>query len=132
MSGQYLFRTILVCLTLAVAGCASTIGNVSDLGQTTFNVGATHKSEVAEVLGFPSNRATDESFEYWGYRQSPKLTGLIYALPTGSNTVTTYSSTKLPDGPAMMDSVAVIYTFDAEGILVDVFESNQNQRMNHD
>lgn len=119
-------RIATVSLVLVLAGCASTIGNVSDLEHTTFRVGVTHRSEVADTLGFPSNRVTDDSHEYWGYRQKPELTGLIYALPTGANTVTTYTSTKIPDGPAMMDSVAVIYTFDAGGILIDVFESEQD------
>ncbi len=119
-------RIAVLSLVFALNGCASTIGNVSDLEQATFSVGATHKNEVANVLGFPSNRATDESLEYWGYRESPELTGLIYALPTSTTTVTTYTATKIPDGPAMMDSAAVIYTFDAEGILVDVFENERN------
>ncbi|MBT8137972.1 MAG: hypothetical protein KJO54_13230 [Gammaproteobacteria bacterium] len=125
MSTRSAIRIAISTLTIALVGCASTIGNVVDLEQTTFRVGATHKSEVANVLGFPANRETDDSLEYWGYRQKPELTGLVYALPTGSNTVTTYTATKT-SGPTMMDSVAVIYTFDADGILTSVFESDQD------
>jgi len=117
---------LILSAVIGLAGCASTIGNVSDIGQATFSVGKTHKNEVANVLGFPSNRATDDLHEYWGYRQSPELTGLVYALPTSSTTVTTYTASKIPDGPAMMDSAAVIYTFNAAGILTDVFENDQN------
>lgn len=123
------FRSVglifVLCAGIGLAGCASTIGNVSSLDQTTFRVGSTHKNEVANVLGFPSNRATDDLHEYWGYRQSPELTGLVYALPTSTTTVTTYTATKIPDGPAMMDSAAVIYTFDSNGTLIDVFENEQ-------
>lgn len=126
MSVHSAIRIAIISLTLAAAGCASTIGNVSDLDHTTFTVGATHKNDIADTLGFPSSRVSDESFEYWGYRQKPELTGLVYALPTGANTVTTYTSTKIRNGPVMMDSAAVIYTFGADGILVDIFENEQD------
>ena len=79
---------------LAMSACASTIGNVTDLQEVSFEIGSTHKSEVSDVLGFPASRDTESGLEYWGYRQKPELTGVIYALPTSSTTVTTYSATK--------------------------------------
>lgn len=112
--------------TLGLSGCASTIGNVSDLNEVSFEIGSTHKSQVSDVLGFPASRETESGLEYWGYRDKPELTGVIYALPTSSTTVTTYSATKPYAGPIRMDSVAVIYTFDSAGVLIDVFESNQD------
>lgn len=111
---------------LGATGCASTIGNVSNLENATFEIGGTHKNEVADFLGFPASRETEAGLEYWGYRQKPELTGLIYAVPTGPTTVTTYQASNLGAGPARMDSAAVIYTFDADGILIDVFERDKD------
>ena len=111
--------------TLSFAsGCASTIGNVSDLKQVTFEIGTTHKSEVADTLGFPESRATDQDLEYWGYRSKPQLSGVIYAVPTAPNTVSTMTTT-INNGRVQMDNAAVIYTFDATGTLTHVQEQTK-------
>ncbi|HEX7062670.1 MAG TPA: hypothetical protein VF200_11910 [Woeseiaceae bacterium] len=108
--------------TSLVTGCASTIGNTADIGQVTFEVGKTNKNEVANTLGFPQNRVVQDGTEYWGYRGKPELTGLVYALPSGPNTVTTYQATKIRTEPLQMDSVDVIYAFDDNGTLIGIHE----------
>lgn len=119
-------RTSAVLLCLVGSGCASTIGNRAALDEVAFEVGKTHKSQISNVLGFPSNRQTDDTHEFWGYRDKPELYGLVYALPTGTNTVTTYTATKIASGSIQMDSAAIIYTFDSSGTLVDVYERDKN------
>lgn len=109
------------------AGCASTIGNTAAIDQMTFRVGTTHKNEVANTLGFPQNRVVADGVEYWGYRDRPELTGLVYALPSGPNTVTTYQTTKVRTEPLQMDSVAVIYAFDDNGTLIGIHEPAEQQ-----
>lgn len=108
-----------ICL---VTGCASTVGNMADIDQVTFEIGTTHKNDVANTLGFPQNRVVLDGVEYWGYRDKPELTGLVYALPTSSTTVTTYQVTKLRTEPLQMDDVDVIYAFDDHGTLVGIHE----------
>lgn len=112
----------LVACTWLMTGCASTIGNTADIQQVTFEVGKTHRNDVANTLGFPQNRVVQDGVEYWGYRDKPELTGLVYALPTGTNTVTTFQSTKIRTEPLQMDSVDVIYAFDDTGTLVGIHE----------
>lgn len=108
-----------ICL---VTGCASTVGNMADIDQVTFEIGTTHKNDVANTLGFPQNRVVLDGVEYWGYRDKPELTGLVYALPSSSTTVTTYQVTKLRTEPLQMDDVDVIYAFDDHGTLVGIHE----------
>lgn len=108
-----------ICL---VTGCASTVGNMADIDQVTFEIGTTHKNDVANTLGFPQNRVVVDGVEYWGYRDKPELTGLVYALPSSSTTVTTYQVTKLRTEPLQMDDVDVIYAFDDHGTLVGIHE----------
>lgn len=108
-----------ICL---VTGCASTVGNMADIDQVTFEIGTTHKNDVANTLGFPQNRVVVDGVEYWGYRDKPELTGLVYALPTSSTTVTTYQATKIRTEPLQMDDVDVIYAFDDHGTLVGIHE----------
>ena len=102
------------------SGCASTIGNVSDIKEAEFQVDQTHKSEVAEVLGFPEHRVVEEETEYWGYRAKPALSGVVYAFPSGSNSVSTYTVTDIHNVPRGMNAAAVIYAFDERGVLVQV------------
>lgn len=110
-----------------VAGCASTIGNTADIDQVTFEVGSTHKNEVTNTLGFPQNRALEDGIEYWGYGDTPELTGVVYALPSGPNTVTTYQTTKIRTSPLQMDSVDVIYAFDHSGTLIGIHEPAKHE-----
>lgn len=113
---------VLISTLVCTAGCASTIGNPSKVDEVTFAVGSTHKNEVANALGFPQNRAVEDGTEYWGYRDTPELSGIVYAVPTGANTVTTYQTAKARSKPLQMDSVDIIYAFDGNGTLVDIYE----------
>lgn len=117
----------LVALIWLVTGCASTIGNTADIDRVTFEIGTTHKDDVANTLGFPQNRVVADGTEYWGYRDKPELTGVMYALPTGAGTVTTFQTTKIRALPLRMDSVDVIYAFDESGTLVGVHEPAEQE-----
>ncbi|MGE0407948.1 MAG: hypothetical protein AB7P23_01650 [Amphiplicatus sp.] len=120
--------TWLAALALVAAGgCASTIGNLSDIESTKFVIGETQKSDVAETLGFPQSRATEDGFEYWGYRKNPRLSGVIYALPSGPNTVTTYQTTVIEGGPPRFRDAHMIYVFDGAGALTDVIENDKRK-----
>lgn len=90
-------------------------------------MGRTTKAQVAERLGLPAkiNRAEDGKTEAWAYRKSPKITGIMYAVPTvsGGQLATqpielSYSRRDLPS------DIAAIYIFDNNGILTHVDRVN--------
>ncbi|MGI9328369.1 MAG: hypothetical protein ACR2PZ_24345 [Pseudomonadales bacterium] len=122
---MFRLTTLLILSVLVCTGCASTIGNVSDINEVAFEVGGTNKSQVADALGFPEHRVVENKIEYWGYRNKPALAGVIYAFPSGGNTVTTYTVTDIHNVPLGMTAAAVIYAFDDDGVLVDVREANK-------
>lgn len=122
MMARARLATVVAASLWLMSGCASTIGNTADLDQVTFEVGTTRKDDVSNTLGFPQNRVMEEGIEYWGYRDKPELTGLVYALPSGANTVTTYQTTRIRTTPLQMDSVDVIYAFDDSGTLIGIHE----------
>ncbi|HHJ14804.1 MAG TPA: hypothetical protein ENJ79_10625 [Gammaproteobacteria bacterium] len=109
-------------LASVLTGCASTIGNRAKLSEVTFEVGKTNKDIVASTLGLPANISQSEALglEYWAYRDKPELTGVIYALPTGGGTVSSFTASTGQDGSYDFEDAAVIYIFDKNGIMVDV------------
>lgn len=123
----HFLQSVLIAILLLMSGCASTIGNRSNIEEVTFEVGKTSKVEVAEVLGLPSSRATHAQQEFWGYRKGPSLTGLIYALPSATNQVTTGSVSVPERYRANMAEAAVIYSFDPDGILNQVIKPSSKQ-----
>lgn len=110
----------LLCALLA-AGCAPTIGNRADVNSVTFEIGKTHKKTVAETLGLPADITHSEALgrEYWAYRKEPALTGVMYAMPTGAGTVTTYQVSTGKTGEYDYQDAAIVYVFDRDGVLLD-------------
>ena len=107
---------------MALTGCASTIGNKTDVSSVTFEVGRTNKNTVAQTLGLPADisRSTALGREYWAYQDKPELTGIMYALPSGGGTVSTYNVSTGETGDYEFDDAAVVYVFDKSGVLLDV------------
>lgn len=120
MDTQYRSRICSLVLVFIASGCASTIGNRVDLHDTSFTVGVTTKTEVANVLGYPEHRTAIEGEEYWGYPDRPELTGVIYAVPTSNNTVTTYHVSRLNTLPPSFERAKVVYVFDPSGTLANI------------
>ncbi|MES9902410.1 MAG: hypothetical protein ABW168_06975 [Sedimenticola sp.] len=117
-----LLSALLLSLIVLLVGCAPTIGNRESVSSVTFEVGKTSKSTVAETLGLPADISRSEALarEYWAYQDETTLTGVIYALPTGGGTVTTYHASTGESGAYKFENAAVVYVFDKDGILIDV------------
>jgi len=112
----------LLASLLALSGCASTIGNKTDISSVTFEVGNTKKGTVANTLGLPADISRSGALgrEYWAYRDKPELTGVMYALPSGGGSTTTHHFSTGEDGTYDFEDAAVVYVFDNTGTLVDV------------
>lgn len=109
-----------VALLLTTA-CAPTIGNKADVSKVTFEIGKTTKETVADTLGLPADISRSDALgrEYWAYQEKPKLTSVMYALPSGAGTVTTYQMSTGETGEYDFDDAAVVYVFDRNGVLLD-------------
>ncbi len=116
------FLTLVLASALAVGGCASTIGNRTDIASVTFEVGKTDKNTVANTLGLPANISRSDGLgrEYWAYRDKPELVGVMYAMPTGGGTVSTFNVATGETGAYEFEDAAVVYVFDDAGVLVGV------------
>lgn len=119
----------LLFTALVVTGCASSIGNKADVSKVTFEVGRTDKTTVANTLGLPADISRSEAVgrEYWAYRDKPELVGIMYALPTGGGTVTSFTASTGKDGSYQFEDAAIVYVFDQAGILIDVRKPEAKQ-----
>ncbi|MBR9883405.1 MAG: hypothetical protein GYB21_06995 [Oceanospirillales bacterium] len=115
-------RAILLVSSLLLSACAPTIGNKQDVRTTSFFMGETTKQEVMDVLGLPAEISKSDALglEYWAYRDSPELTGLIIPIPTGTASVQTTQFGTGNDGEYQFEDAAAIYVFDTANKLINV------------
>lgn len=113
-------RIFAIFIALILSGCASSVGNRTSFEDTKFVVGKTQKQEIATALGLPSEVSHSDGLLLWGYPDSPELTGLIVAVPTGSM-VTTYAI-DVAATEKSFNQAKMIYGFDEEGVLRRVFD----------
>ncbi|MBN8240686.1 hypothetical protein JF541_16115 [Marinobacter hydrocarbonoclasticus] len=126
MEHTYLHRIIALYITIILSGCATSVGNRTSFENTRFVVGETQQQEVAKVLGLPSEISHSEGLLLWGYPEAPELSGLIVAIPTGSNVVSTYAiDTASEEGE--FNQSQMIYAFDEDGILRQVSDQRQKK-----
>lgn len=111
-------RIFSILLALLFVGCSTSLGHRTELAQAPLQAGETHKSEVAEILGFPWRMQSDPDtgYEFWAYKEKPALSGVYYAVPTGASTATAYTVTISQPVPEFSDA-ALICTFNREGVL---------------
>lgn len=114
-------RIFAICIALILSGCATSVGNRTSFEDTKFVVGKTLKQEVATALGLPSEVSNAEGLLLWGYPDSPELVGLIIAVPTGPNVVSTYAI-DVTDSEQSFNQAKMIYGFDEDGVLRRVLD----------
>lgn len=109
---------------LLLGACAPTIGNRVDLEKVKFEVGVTHKNDVADILGLPNaiEKGKGDGLEYWAYNDKPELTGLILPVVSASGTGTFSADTvTIPRfSSGKVRPAALICAFDSNDILVNL------------
>lgn len=113
---------LVLLASLFLAACAPTIGNKQDVRNASFMLGQSDKQEVMDVLGLPAEITHSEALglEYWAYRDSPELTGIMIAMPTSGGTVQMDTIATGENTAYEFKDAAAIYIFDAEQKLIDV------------
>ena len=101
-----------------LAGCASSLGPPVALQEARLEIGQTHKSQVAELLGFPSDMKRDRTSggELWAYRDKPRLSAIHYAVPTSPTSAQVHTEFIGDYGPAFAEA-ALVCVFDDRGVL---------------
>ncbi len=118
--GRGAYRSVLCALVmLAVPACTSSIGNRVALNEANLQIGVTHKSAVAEMLGFPVAMDREPGRELWAYSDTPQLAGLYYGVPVSSTTAFMYDVTFYHSRPGFEDA-ALVCVFDTDGVLESV------------
>ncbi len=112
----------------AFTSCATRIGNRSNIEETVFEVGTTTKNDVANALGLPMIMKSDNEAgtEYWAYRQKPALVSFSMATVDENLNATMSTTHNYAAYGDQFKEAAVIYTFDKNGVLIDV-RDNQKQ-----
>jgi hypothetical protein len=108
-------------------GCATTLGNKSDINKVRFEVGKTSKRDVAQTLGFPAMRVVDQGTEWWGYKKGSVFDSLYWGDFFSTSILAQHTFDAQYASAAYinqnMDSMrsksAVIYGFGQNGVLTD-------------
>ena len=118
----FIDKLAIILLACLAGACATSIGNKTDLQDANLEIGVTHKSQVAELLGFPVAMKKDDKkgIELWAYHDKPQLSGLYYGVPTGTTTATMYTVSVANENPEF-NNAALICTFSGEGILQQLY-----------
>lgn len=119
------FISVVVLSAIILSGCATSVGNRASFENTKFVIGETDKHSVASVLGLPSEVSRSDNLLLWGYPESPKLSGLIIAVPTAPDVVSTYAIDVTDESDLAQSQM--VYGFDEAGILRQVSDQRSNK-----
>ena len=110
-----------LALGFALSACTTTLAHKTDLRDAKLEIGSTHKSQVAEVLGLPSQmkREPQSGRELWAYREKPTLSAIHYAVPTSTTSADVRTDYIDSAGPAFANA-ALVCVFSNQGVLQEL------------